>query len=184
MLFATFILVGLLLTVLQTTIFMFTPVWPASPDLYYILVAYLAYRLDIVRGLLILLPISCILDVYSGTIIGMYPAICYGGYGLLKIISIKMPVRKSLYQIPLIAVSYLVISWLIYLFFDLFQPDILIPWSLPLMLLRAGLIILLAFPLFAFFDFLKSRFQRRIPSIKILHSRSGNQFRHRNSNLL
>jgi rod shape-determining protein MreD len=184
MLLVTFIIVGLLLAVLQTTIFMLTPIWPASPDLYYILVAYLAYRIDILRGLCIIFPVTCILDVYSGTIIGMYPAICYSGYGLLKIISIKMPVRKSLYQIPLVAISYLVVNWLIYLFFNLFQPHTLAPWSTPMMLLKAGLIVLLAFPLFSFFEMINTRFHRKITSIKILHSRPGNQFRQRGKKLL
>ena len=178
-----FLIVGLLMAVLQTTIFMFTPVWSASPDLYYILVAYLAYRVDVLRGLVIIFPVSCILDVYSGTIIGLYPAICYSGYGLLKIISIKMPVRKSLYQIPLIAISYLVVNWLIYLFFNLFQPHTLAPWSSPLMLLRAALIILLAFPLFSFFEMINTRFRRKITPIKILHTRPGNQFRQGGSKL-
>jgi len=172
-----FFVVGLVLTVLQTTLFMLTPTWPAAPDFYYILVAYLAYRLDLVQGLIILLPLSCILDVFSGTIIGMYPAICFSGYFLLKFLSIKLPVRESLYHIPLIAVSYLFVSRFVYLALDFFQPDTLIPWSWPIMLLRAALIILFAFPLFQFFGFLNLHLQGKLSSLKILRHRSGNQYR-------
>jgi rod shape-determining protein MreD len=177
MLIIGFLVAGLLLIVLQTTVFMLTPTWSAAPDFYYILVAYLAYRVDLVRGVVILLPLSCILDVFSGTIIGMYPAICFSGYFLLKFISVKLPVRESLYHVPLIAVSYLVVYRIVFLALDFFQPDTLISWSWPIMLVRAALVILFAFPLFRFFEFLNHQFRGRLSSLKILRSRSGNQFR-------
>jgi rod shape-determining protein MreD len=177
MLTASLLAVGLLLVILQTTVFMFTPIWVAAPDFYYILVAYLAYRIDLFRGLIILLPVSCVLDVFSGTIIGMYPAICFSGYFLLRFISIKMPVRESLYQIPFVAVSYLVVSWIVFQVLNFIQPDTLIPWAWPLMLLRAGLIILFSFPLFRFFEFLNLHLRGRFSSLKILRSRSGNKYR-------
>jgi len=177
MLIIGFFVVGLLLIVLQTTVFMLTPTWPAAPDFYYILVAYLAYRVDLVRGLLVLLPLSCILDVFSGTIIGMYPALCFSGYFLLKFISIKLSVRESLYHVPLVALSYLVVYRFVFLALDFFQPDTLIPWSWPVMLLRAGLIIVFAFPLFRFFEFFNNRFRGKLSPFKILRPRSGNQFR-------
>jgi len=178
MLIVTFLITGLLLIVLQTTVFMLTPTWVAAPDFYYILVAYLAYRLDLLRSLVILLPLSCILDVFSGTILGMYPAICFIGYFLLKFISIKLPVRESLYQVPLVAVSYLVVCWLVFWSLDFMQPpDTLVPWSWPVMLLRAALIILFSFPLFRFFEFLRRFLQGRFISLKFRRSRSGNTFR-------
>ena len=177
MLTASFLITGLLLVVLQTTVFMITPLSMAAPDFYYILVAYLGYRMDILRGLAILLPVSCLLDVYSGTIIGMYPAICLSGFFLLKFLAIKMPVRKSLYQVPLIAVSYIVVCWLLHMALDVIQPDTLVRWSWPLMLLRAGLIILFSYPLFQFFELLNRCFRARISSFKLLRSRTGNTFR-------
>ena len=181
MLIFGFLLMGLLLIVLQTTIFMFTPTWAGAPDLYYILVAYLAYRLDLFRGVLILLPLSSILDVFSGTIIGMYPAICFAGYFLLKFISTKMPLRESLYQIPMVAVSYLAVNRLVFLLLDFMQPETLIPWNWPLELLRAGLVILFAFPLFRFLAFFHQALTSRLASLKVLptrsRSRSGNRYR-------
>jgi rod shape-determining protein MreD len=177
MLIVGFLIVGLLLIVLQTTVFMFTPTWGAAPDFYYILVAYLAYRLDLFRSLLILLPLSSVLDVFSGTILGMYPAICFGGYFLLKFTSIKMPVRESLYQIPFVAVSYLVVCWFVFMVIDFMVPDVLVPWKWSLMLLRAGLIVLFSFPLFRFFEFFNRPLQGRFSSFKMLRSRSGNKYR-------
>ena len=172
-----FVFLGLLLIVLQTTVFMITPTWTAAPDLYYILVAYLAYRLDLLHGLVILFPLSCVLDVFSGTVIGMYPAICYGGYLLLKFTSAKMPVRESLYQIPLVAVSYLVIHWIVFVVLDFVVPGTLVPWSWPLMLMRAGLVVLFAYPLFSVFEFARRHLAGKFSSLKIFRSTSKNQYR-------
>ncbi|MCI5221296.1 MAG: hypothetical protein D3924_01085 [Candidatus Electrothrix sp. AR4] len=177
MLILIFILAGLLLAVAQTTVFMPTPMWIPSPDLYYILVGYLAYNVSFLRGIIIIFPICNVLDVYSGTIIGMYPAICYSGFFLLKFMSVKMPVRKSLYQLPLVAVSYLLICWLVLLFLDFFQPQVIVGWAWMPMLLRAGLIYLFSSPLFRVFSFLDRRLRGRISPVRLSQSRPGNQFR-------
>ncbi len=177
MLVVAFLVIGLVLIILQTTLFMPTPVWPAAPDFYYILVAYLAYRLDLLRGLLILFPLSCVLDVLSGIVLGMYPALCFGGFFFLRFMAERLPVRESLYQVPMIAVSYLVVHWLVYVVLFFLEPAVLIPWSWPLVLLRAGLIIVFSFPLFRFFERINKRLQGGFFPLKRLRVRSGNRFR-------
>lgn len=177
MLTFAFILLGLLLAVLQTTVLMPAPTWSIAPDLYYILVAYAAYQFDLCRGILILLPLSCVLDVYSGTVIGLYPALCGCGYLLLKFMAVKMPVRKSFYQMPLIAVSYLLVCWLLVLLLDLLQPEAGISWAWLPMLLRAGLIYLFSFPLFRLFSCLDRQLRGRLSSLTSARSRIDNQFR-------
>ena len=177
MLTLAFIAVGLLLVVIQTTLLMPSPLWIASPDLYYILVAYLAYNFTIVRGIMVLLPVSMVLDVYSGTIIGMYPALCYLGYFLLKFMVEKMPVRKSLYQLPLIALSYLLVNWTLLVLLDFFQPQVIASWEWLPILLRGLLIYLFSFPLFRFFTFLDKKLRGKISSKRFSRSLPGNQFR-------
>ena len=174
----SFFLLGLLLILFQTTVFMLNPVWGWSPDLYYVLIAYLAYRLDLMRSLIILFPLSCFLDVLSGTILGMYPILCFGGYFLLKLMASKLPVRESLYQIPLIGVSFLAVSWLVFVVLTFLESEVLIPWSWPRMLVRAGLVVLFAFPLFKFFEFINKRLQAGLQPFKKLRIRTtGNQYR-------
>ena len=170
-------LLGLLLIILQTTIFMFHPLWVGAPDLYFILVAFLAYRIDLLRGLIILFPISWTMDVYSGVVIGTYPAICFSAFFLLKIMDAKMPVRESLYQIPLVGVSYLVVSRVVYTVLSFFEPGVLSPWSWPLMLLRVILLVLFAWPLFRFFEFVNKRLQQNFVPFKMLRIRTGNRYR-------
>jgi rod shape-determining protein MreD len=86
-----FILVGLLLVILQTTVFVPRTAWLISPDLYFILVAYLAYRVEMVHSLLVLFPLACMLDVLCGTVLGYYALICFGGFFLFKAVVGKMP---------------------------------------------------------------------------------------------
>ncbi len=177
MLTLIFIITGLLLAAAQTTVFMPNPLWPAAPDLYYILVAYAAYQFRLCQSIAILLPLSCVMDVYSGTVTGIYPAVCCCGFFLLRFMAIKMPVRKSLYQLPLAAVSYLFVSWLEVLLLELLIPEAGITWSWPPMLFRASLVYLFAFPLFRGFDFLYSSLNRGILPSRPGHTEAGNQFR-------
>ncbi|MCW5198230.1 hypothetical protein VU07_01385 [Desulfobulbus sp. F4] len=176
MLTLVFIFMGLLLAAVQTTILMPHPLWPVTPDLYYILVSYAACQFSLCRGILILLPVSCVMDVYSGTVAGMYPAICICAWLLLKFMSVKMPVRRPIYQLPLVAASYLLISWLTALLLSLAQSEEII-WSWPLMLFRAGLVLLCSYPLFRCFDFLSTRLRGRLFLRKAANANDGNQFR-------
>jgi rod shape-determining protein MreD len=172
-----FIVLGLLLIVLQTTVFMIHPLWVAAPDLYYILVAYLAYRFDLLRSLIIIFPLSWTMDVLAGVVLGMYPALCFGAFFLLKALAVKVPLRESFYQVPMIGVSYLVVSKIVYIGISLFEPGVIAPWSWPEMLVRAGLMVLLAYPLFRFFEFINKRLQRNFISYRLLRVRSGNRYR-------
>lgn len=172
-----FILIGLSLIVIQTSVLMLNPVWVGSPDLYYILVAYLAYRFDLLRSLIILFPLSWIMDVFSGVVIGTYPSICFSAFVLLKLMDTKIPVRESLYQVPLVGVSYLVIYKGVYIFLSFFMPGSTAPWSWPEMFVRVFLLVLCAFPLFRFFEFVNQRLQKNFIPFRMLRVRSGNRFR-------
>jgi len=172
-----FILIGLFLIVLQTSVLMLNPVWVGSPDLYFILVAYLAYRFDLLRSLIILFPLSWIMDVFSGVIIGTYPVICFSAFILLKVIDAKVPVRESLYQVPLVGVCYLVIYKVVYTFFSFVVPDSVPPWSWTEMFVKVFLLILFAFPLFRILEYVNQRLQGNVIPFKMLRVRSGNRFR-------
>jgi len=172
-----FIALGLFFIILQTTVFMLNPLWVAAPDLYYILVAYLAYRFDLMRGLLILFPLAWMFDIFSGVILGTYPLICIGAFFMLRFMAVKMPVRESLYQVPLVGVSYLVVSKVVFLILDFLEPGTLVSWSWPQELVRAALIILFAYPLFRFFEWVRQRLQGGFISFKTLRAGSRNRYR-------
>lgn len=177
MLVISFILIGVLLITVQTTVFMLSPVWLMAPDFYFILVAFLAYRMDLFRSLIILFPLSCLLDVFSGIMPGTYTLLCFGGFFQLRLMAQKMPVNESLYQVPLIGVSYLAISWVVYIFLSFLDSTALVPWSWPKMLIRAGLVMLFAPLLFKIFTWLNKRMQRSFLPMRKLKVRSGNVYR-------
>jgi hypothetical protein len=172
-----FIAVGLALTILQTTICMRTPVSFMAPDLYYILVAYLALRLDVLRSLIILFPLACVLDVLSGTILGSYALICFGGYFLLRQLAVKLPINEILYHLPLISLSFLAVSWAAYLLLELLQPGHQAVWSWWKMVLRTVLVALCSYPLFLFFGVVQKYSQRSFLSWSKLRLRSDNRRR-------
>jgi len=172
-----FIIVGLLLTILQTTLCMRTPVSFMAPDFYYVLVAYLALRLDMLRSLIVLLPLTCVLDVLSGTILGSYALICFGGYFFLRQLAVRFPVNGILYHLPLIGFSFLAVSWAVYLLLELLQPGQQAVWSWWKMLLRMLLVTLCSYPLFLLFDVIQKYSQRGFLSWSTLRLRSDNRRR-------
>jgi len=172
-----FFMLGLLLIGLQTTLLMLHPLWVPAPDLYFVLVAYLAYRHDVLRSLIILFPLSLIYDVLSGLLLGMYPALFLLGFFSLRFMAARLPVRESLYQLPMIGVCYLAVSWVVYLVMSFASTMDLAAWSWPVMLIRAGLVVVLAFPLFRFFEFFSRQTRERSRRWHRLRIRSGNRFR-------
>lgn len=177
MIVVVFTLIGLLLIVAQTTLFMITPVWVAAPDFYFILVAYLAYRMDVLRSLLILFFLGCVLDVFSGTILGMYSIYCFAAFFLLRFTAKKMPLSESLYQVPLIGVSYLVVTWITYLLITALDPGLHITWVWWKMIIRALLVVLFSYQLFRFFNFVHTRLKKGVFSWKKLRVHSDNRYR-------
>lgn len=172
-----FIVVGLLLVILQTTICMPTPVWLPAPDFYYVLVAYLAFRLDLLRSLIILFPLVCVLDVLSGTILGMHALLCFSAYFLLRQFSAKLPVNDIVYQIPLIGLSFLAVSWVVSLFLELLQPGQQVAWSWWRMLVRMVLVAMFSYPLFFLFDLIQKYSRHSFLPWNRLRLRSDNRRR-------
>lgn len=162
MVIVSFILAGALLAILQTTLCMPSPVWLFAPDFYFILVGYLAYRLDLVRSLIILFPLGCILDVLSGTVLGMYSILCFSSYFLLRFVSSKIPLNESLYQIPLVGLTYLLVSWCMHFLLHFFLGEEFLGWIWWKMLVRAFLVALFTYPLFRLFDGIKKYAQRSL----------------------
>ena len=177
MVVVSFILLGVLLVIVQTTLCMPSPVWWLAPDFSYVRVGYLAYRLDLVRSVIILFPLGCTLDVLSGTVLGLHSLLCYGGYFLLRFVSGKLPVLESLYQIPLVATSFLAVNWCAHVVITAVDEELLLPWSWWRMLVRALLVALFALPLFRLFDAVRKITQRSILPWNRLHLRTDNRRR-------
>lgn len=181
MLVVYFILAGLLLVIGEATAAMYCPSDALLPDCHYILIAWLAYRLDLLRSLVILIPLSCAMDAVSGTsFFGMYALFCYGSYALLRLTSQKLPIPETIYRLPLTSISYLLFSWILYALLVLLPAEIEVaPWSWSVMLSRTAWVLALTWPFFFLFDLLRKFAGRNILPFHKLHLRSDNRRRPR-----
>ena len=174
-----FILVGMVLIVIQTSANLIYPLETFNPDLFYLLIAYIAFRFDLFRGLLILFPVSWMLDIVSGIFLGYYPFLCFGGYFFLKIAARQLPITTSYYRLPFVALSYLLVSWLLYLIISVVAPEALADGSWRQLLIRALLIMILAPPFFRFFETINSVVSNpdRGTGSRVFRLKKGNRYR-------
>lgn len=179
MLVVYFILVGLLLVLGEATSAMHCTTDALPPDCHYILIAWLACRLEPLPSLIILAPLSCAMDAVSGTsFFGMYALFCYSSYALLLLMVKKLPMPESVYRIPLTAISYLFCSWVLYALLVFLPADIEVAaWSWPTMLIRTAIVLLLTWPFFFLFDLLRKFASRNPLPFRKLRLRTDNRRR-------
>ena len=172
MTFLCFLVVGTLLVVLQTTLLMPTPVWAFSPDFYFIFVAYLASRFTPVLGLLLVYLLGLMLDVLVGTMLGMFSTLCFAGFACIRLFSSRMVRWDFLYSIPLISLTFFLLSALVYLVFDFLYVGQLVTWVWWEMLIRAALVAAFTYPLFRLLDKLYTYSENMVYPWKRLRVRS------------
>jgi rod shape-determining protein MreD len=151
MLFIAFIILSLFLLVSQTVIFSFLPAWMGTPDLIFLLVVYLAYQYDFVKGAILVFFMGLLLDIYSGVLVGIYPTIYLLIFFFLKIVS-RHVANETTYQAPLVVISYLFNAGAIYTTASLFAPAAEIDWSWRTMLLQLLMLAIMVIPFFALCD--------------------------------
>ena len=103
--------------------------------------------------------------------------LCFSAFFLLRYVARKMPVSESLYQVPLIGVSYLVISWVAYVLVSIFEPGTLVEWYWWKMMVRTGLIVVFAYPLFRFFEYANHWLRKGLFAWKKVRVRTDNRYR-------
>ena len=85
--------------------------------------------------------------------------------------------HESLYQIPLIGLSFLLISWCVYILVQALGIGELIAWSTWKMVVRSILVIMFSYPLFLLFDLVRRMSQRSLVPWKRLRLRTDNRRR-------
>lgn len=178
MLTLSFLVVGIALVVIQTTIFQLLPSWLESPDLIFILIAFIAYRFDWLRGLLLVVVFGWIMDVVSGLYLGTYPLLYLFLFISLKIFKENSPVKEVAYQIPLVGIAFFIGYSCLYSFYYLALPGVLPEWSWIRILQEMFILVVATIPCFLLYNSLFEQMaQRRLVSPRILRRRSGNYFR-------
>jgi len=146
MLITVFIILGAFLLVVQTTIFVRTPQWLGNPDLLFLLVLFVATKVDKYRGIILVMIYGLMMDIFSGFVPGLYPAVYLGLFLTIKYISSQVIVDEPTHQPPLAAACYLLCSGAIYLYIAIFNPGTNILWSWRDLLLQMFILAILALP--------------------------------------
>ena len=151
MLFIPFLVFGLLLFVMETTLFSLLPVWFGRPDLIFLFIVFLAYRFDAIKGAVLVFFIGLLMDIFSGVFVGIYPTVYLLVFFTVNILS-KHIANESTFQAPLAIISYLVSASTIFIISAMLAPEALIEWSWRTMLLQVIMLTVIAIPFFSICD--------------------------------
>lgn len=161
MLVLIFLALELFLVSIQTTLLPFFPQALGQPDLIFILVAFISYRFDWFRGLILICVVGWMLDVVSSLYMGVYLIQYLSVFIILRLATINSPVKEEAYQIPLTAVFYLVSQLVLYFLFSQLTPASQSLWSWTETIQDAIVLLIATVPCFLFFNLLFERFSRR-----------------------
>ncbi len=179
MLLVGFFFLGVFFLVTQSTIFQFFPGWLGSPDLLYILVAFVAYRFDWLRGFVLIFVLGWMMDVVSGTFLGTYTLIYLIIFPVLKFLTQKNPLKEAAYQVPFVGGSYFGMQFCLYFVFSLIQPGSLAEWYWGEVLRESFILTLATIPTFllcnSLYEYLRRK--RSFSSRTFRSNRSANRFR-------
>ena len=151
MLFISFLVFGLLLFVMETTLFSLLPVWFGRPDLIFLFIVFLAYRFDAIKGAALVFFIGLLMDIFSGVFVGIYPTVYLLVFFIVNILS-KHIANESTFQAPIAIISYLLSASTIFIISAMLAPEALIEWSWRTMLLQVIMLTVIAIPFFSICD--------------------------------
>jgi len=151
-LFCSFLATGVLLLVLETTVLHALPSWAGRPDPLFLLIVFLALRLDVIRGALLAFFFGLLTDIVSGLYLGLHPVAFLLVFSLAAAWGRFIPLDERFHRVPLAVTLYLVfLTALFYISIMIGQgnPGAWHPYRLAI---QTGLTALLAWPLFRIFD--------------------------------
>lgn len=157
-----FFLLAVILVVVQTTVLQYLPSGFARPDLAFLLVAFAAYRLPWIPGILVVFTVGWVLDVVAGINLGIYPLEFLFVYISLKVVTLNSPVKESVYQIPMVGLSYFLLQMIVYFLSSLTLDHAIQQWSWGNVVQETVLLVLAAIPCFVLFNSLYEYLQMRI----------------------
>jgi rod shape-determining protein MreD len=152
MLYSYFFLIGVVFITLQTTFFLFLPGWIGKPDFLFVLIVFLALRGDLVKGAVIVFFFGMLMDIFSGIFLGLYPVAYLFIFFILQGASRHLILDEVIHQVPLVLISYLLMTSCIFIFMTLFLNEASMSWSWRDILLQLFLFFLISIPLFYQFE--------------------------------
>ncbi len=174
--FFLFLTLAVVLVVSQTTFLHFLPQWLGRPDFIYIFVAFLAYRMDWIRGTILTCITGWMLDVVAGVFVGAYVIEILVVFICLKLFAQNSPVRQTAYQIPLVGVSYFLMQCFDSFVYSFTLTENNFGWSWGEMLQETLVIVFAAIPCFLLLNSMYEYIESYRARTRVLR-KGGNTFR-------
>jgi len=172
-----FLIVGLFLIVFQTTILQTLPTWLGSPDLMFILIVFIAYRFDGLRGFFLSFLFGWMMDVVSGLYQGVFVIEYLIVFVIINTLTKNSPIKESAYQVPLVGLSYFLAQLLLYASLAMVVEETQAPWSWSKMLREAIILTVATIPCFILFNSLYEYLLKRKTISRVARRKAGNTFR-------
>ena len=177
MIISVFLLVGILLIVMQTTVLQILPAWFGFPDFVFILIAFAAFRFDWLRGCLLAFMLGWMMDVAVGIYLGMFVVKYLIVFFVLNLLTQNSPVKEAAYQVPLVGVSYFLIQLGFYAALTMAATDLVSPWSWNRVAKETIILMIATVPCFLLFNSLYEYLLNRRVVPRVVRKREGNRFR-------
>ncbi len=161
MLFILFFAIELFLVSFQTTLLPHFPQALGRPDLVFILIAFIGYRFDWLKGLGLVFLCGWMLDVVSSQYMGIYPIQYLFVFTILRLVSAYSPLRDEAYQVPLTALLYLTAQLILYFLFSQLTPQNQLVWSWLEKIQDTIVLLIASIPFFLLYNRLFEYFSRR-----------------------
>ncbi|MEJ2521147.1 MAG: rod shape-determining protein MreD [Desulfuromonadales bacterium] len=172
-----FLLVGMFLIVLQTSVLQALPAWFGFPDFVFILVAFVAFRFDWLRGFLLSFAFGWMMDVVSVIYLGIFVVKYLAVFFILKLFTQNSPVKESAYQVPMVGVSYFLVQLGFYASLTMAAAELVSPWSWNRMWMETIILMIATVPCFLIFNSLYEYMHNRRTIPRAIRKRGGNRFR-------
>ncbi len=172
-----FLLIGMFLIVMQTTVLQILPDWFGYPDLIFILIAFAAFRFDWLRGCMLAFVLGWMMDVVSGIYLGVFAVKYVVVFFMLFLITQNSPVKEAAYQVPLVGVSYFISQLGFYVMLSITSADLVSPWSWNRVGRETIILMIATIPCFLLFNSLYEYLQQRRVMPRVARRKTGNRFR-------
>ncbi len=174
---APFIILGTVLLVLQTSFLPLLPGWFAKLDPLFVLVVFVAVRIDPYRGALLVIYFGMLTDIFSGIYSGLHPVVYLTLHFFIKLLSRPLVLNEPPHQIPLVLSSYFFVLSLTHLITSFLSPDVASLWNWKEIIVRLLLLALITMPLFSLYDFTMTKLSPKKALEILIKPRNKNRFR-------
>lgn len=170
---------GVLFLALQTTVLQALPEWIGTPDLFFLLIIFLALHCKTVPGAVLTLLLTIGLEVFSGYFLGLYTIAYLLVFSIIKWLCVRFTLTEVTQQPALVALAYLFVNAFVYLSSLMLADVSPAPWGWGNILQRVLIVTILAIPLNRCLCSLMIWCDQRKRHRTFFHRKKGNQYKAR-----